>query len=151
MEKMKIIPATETNADAIAMLFDHYRQFYECEADSELSKQFIAERLHNNESIIFVAIDDEGVARGFVQLYPSFCSIDAGKILILHDLYVEASVRKQGIGKLLMDKATEYARKNDVVRIDLLTAKDNFPGQALYEKLGYEKTLEDFFAYSLKV
>jgi len=52
---------------------------------------------------------------------------------------------------MLMDKATEYARENNVVRIDLLTDKTNYPGQALYEKLGYEKALEDYFAYSLKV
>ena len=148
---MKIIPATEDNTDAIAGLFDHYRQFYQCESDIELSKRFISERLHNNESTIFVAIDDGAVTRGFVQIYPSFCSIDAGKILILHDLFVEKSVRNQGVGRLLMDKATEYARENDVVRIDLLTDKTNYPGQALYEKLGYERALEEFFAYSLKV
>lgn len=148
---MKIIPATGANTDAIAALFDQYRQFYECESDIELSKRFIGARLQNNESKIFIAIDNEGVTRGFVQLYPSFCSIDAGKILILHDLFVDASVRNQGIGKMLMDKATEYARENNVVRIDLLTDKTNYPGQALYEKLGYKKTLEEFFAYSLKV
>ena len=148
---MKTIRATETNTDAIAELFDLYRQFYQCESDIELCKRFIGERLHNNESSIFVAIDDQGVTCGFVQLYPSFCSIDAGKILILHDLFVEVSARTQGIGKLLMDKATEYARENNVVRIDLLTDKTNNPGQALYEKLGYEKTLEEYFAYSLKV
>jgi ribosomal protein S18 acetylase RimI-like enzyme len=148
---MKVIPASEAHVDAIAELFNRYRQFYECESDINLSKQFIADRLNNNESTIFIAIDDDSVTRGFVQLYPSFCSIDAGKILILHDLFVEESVRNQGVGKLLMDKATEYARNNDVVRIDLLTDKTNHPGQALYEKLGYEKTLESFFAYSLKI
>ena len=148
---MRIISATEANTDAIAALFDQYRQFYQCESDIELSKQFIAARLHNNESTIFIAIDDEAVTRGFVQLYPSFCSIDAGKILILHDLFVDESVRNQGVGKSLMDRASVYARNNDVVRIDLLTEKTNQPGQALYEKLGYEKTLDGFYAYSLKV
>ena len=148
---MEILPATETNTDAIAALFDLYRQFYQCDSDIELSKRFIYERLHNNESTIFIAIDNEGLTHGFVQLYPSFCSIDAGKILILHDLFVDAPVRKQGVGKMLMDKATEFAREIGVVRIDLLTDKTNHPGQALYEKLGYEKTLEDFFAYSLTI
>jgi len=146
---MKIIRADETHTDAIAELFDQYRQFYECESDIALAKQFVDERLRNRESTIFIAVDDKGITRGFVQLYPSYCSIDAGKILILHDLFVSASLRNQGVGRQLMDKATEYARENDVIRIDLLTAKTNHPGQALYEKLGYEKTLEDFFAYSL--
>jgi ribosomal protein S18 acetylase RimI-like enzyme len=148
---MKVIPASEAYVDAIAELFDRYRQFYECESDMSLSKQFIADRLSNHESTIFIAIDDGSVTRGFVQLYPSFCSIDAGKILILHDLFVDDSVRNQGIGKLLMDKATEYARETGAVRLDLLTDKTNYPGQALYGKLGYRKTNEEFFAYSLKV
>ena len=148
---MKIIRATQDNVEAIAGLFDLYRQFYECESDIALSKRFITERLQNDEAVIFIANDDLDKTQGFVQIYPTFCSIDAGKILILHDLYVDASVRNQGIGKLLMDQATEYARNNDVVRIDLLTDKTNYPGQALYEKLGYEKALENFYTYSLKI
>ena len=148
---MKTKRADETDIDSVAGLFDHYRQFYQCKPDITLAKKFISERLSNQESTIFIAIDDASITRGFVQLYPSFCSIDAGKILILHDLFVDASARKQGVGKMLMDKATEYARENNVVRIDLLTDKTNYPGQALYEKLGYQKTLEEYFAYSLKV
>lgn len=148
---MKIKRASESDSESIAMLFDLYRQFYQCESDMVLSNEFIAERLANQESTIFMAIDNYGYTTGFVQLYASFCSIDAGKILILHDLYVDESVRKQGVGKLLMDRATEYARETGVGRIDLLTDKTNFPGQALYEKLGYEKNLESFYAYSLKL
>jgi len=148
---MKIRQAGLADVKAIAELFDLYRQFYECKPDLALSEKFIEERIGNGESIIFLALDDDDKTVGFVQLYPSFCSIDAGKILILHDLYVDAGCRNQGVGRFLMDKATEYARETGVIRLDLLTDKTNFPGQALYEKLGYEKTLESFFAYSLKV
>ena len=53
---------------------------------------FIADRIEREESDIFVALDGD-TAGGFVQLYPSFCSVDAAKIYILYDLYVDASVR----------------------------------------------------------
>ncbi len=148
---MKIKQARLTDVKAFAELFDLYRQFYECKSDLELSEKFITARLKNNESIIFLALDDNDNAVGFVQLYPSFCSIDAGRILILHDLYVDDSCRNQGVGRLLMDRASEYARETGAVRLDLLTDNTNFPGQALYEKIGYEKTLENYFAYSLKL
>jgi len=148
---MKIIKATEIHIDEISHLFDLYRQFYECEPDLELAKKFILDRIKNNESTIFIAIDEGSPATGFVQLYPSFCSVDAVKILILYDLYVDSSCRKCGIGEALMNKATEFARESGVSRIDLLTAITNKPGQALYEKLGYKKVLEDFYAYSLQV
>ena len=50
-----------------------------------------------------------------------------------------------------MNAATEWAKSNGAARLDLLTANNNLAGQHLYEKLGYEKTNEDFYAYSLQV
>ena len=115
-----------------------------------LCEQFISDRIANNESVIFVALDD-GNAVAFTQLYPSFCSVDAVKILILYDLYVAPNHRNRGVGALLMNRARDFAEETGVARIDLLTAKTNLPGQHLYEKLGYCRTLEDFHAYSLSV
>ncbi len=48
-----------------------------------------------------------------------------------------------------MQKAASFAKEAGAGRIDLLTAHDNLAGQALYEKQGYEKVNEDFYAYSL--
>ena len=145
---MKIVKATKTQIPEVARLFDLYRQFYECDADIEPARNYISERLENNESTIFIAIDDENVC-GFVQLYPSFCSVEAVRILILYDLYVDASGRNKGTGALLMNRASEYADEQGAARLDLLTGKDNYPGQHLYEKLGYKKVNEGFYAYSL--
>lgn len=100
--------------------------------------------------MIFLAVEDCS-AKAFVQLYPSFCSVDAIKIFILYDLYVDKSVRNSGVGEALMNKAREFAKHSGAARIDLLTAVDNKAGQHLYEKLGYKKVLEDFHAYSLQV
>jgi len=52
---------------------------------------------------------------------------------------------------LLMNRASKYAREHGASRIDLMTAISNKPGQHLYEKLGYKRVLEDFYAYSLQV
>lgn len=147
---MNIRRVTEADIHSIAVLFDLYRQFYQCPADPKLSTDYITERFSNNESVIFIAVDEDAQTIGFVQIYPSYCSIDAGKILILHDLYVQADRRKQGVARLLMDRATEYARETGALRINLLTDKTNYAGQALYEKIGYQKALQDFYAYSLK-
>lgn len=147
---MKILEATIEHVAEIAKLFDLYRQFYACEPDIELATNFISERIQNKESTIFVA-DDNGEIKGFVQMYPSFCSVDAIKIYILYDLYVDARGRNSGIGAMLMNKAREHAIEQGASRIDLMTAFSNKPGQHLYEKLGYEKVLEDFYTYSLKV
>ena len=147
---MKIVKASGEHIAEVSRLFDLYRQFYECEPDLELATRFISERITREESDIFVAVDGDR-ASGFVQLYPSFCSVDAVKIYILYDLYVDADSRKTGLGERLMNYATDWARKNGAARLDLLTAHDNVIGQSLYEKLGYKKVNEDFYAYSLQV
>lgn len=147
---MEIVRGNESHISEISRLFHLYRQFYKCEPDIDLATQFITDRIKNEESVIFVA--SEGAAlKGFVQMYPSFCSVDAVKIFILYDLYVDECARNTGIGALLMNKATEFAKDEGASRIDLLTAFDNKPGQHLYEKLGYKKVLEDFHAYSLQI
>jgi len=147
---MKIIKAGLKNLSETARLFDLYRQFYECPADTEQTTRFIKERMEKNESDIFLAIDGKS-ASGFVQLYPSFCSVDMIRIYILYDLYVEEKHRKSGIGESLMNKASQWAKDNGALRLDLLTHKSNAAGQHLYEKLGYKKVNEDFYAYSLNV
>ena len=147
---MEIIKAQLQHADDVAVLFDLYRQFYHQKADLKLAQDFISNRIANNESIIFVAYQN-GEAMGFVQLYPSFCSVAATKILILYDLYVAAVHRKKGVGEALMHQATALAKEIGAARLDLLTAVDNIPGQALYEKLGYMRANEGFYAYSLEV
>ncbi len=145
---MNIVKANQTHIPEVARLFDLYRQFYECEPDLDLATRFISDRLARNESDIFVATHGDRAA-GFVQLYPSFCSVEAVKIYILYDLYVDADQRKSGVGEDLMNRATEWAGENDAARLDLLTAHTNTIGQHLYEKLGYQKVHEDFHAYSL--
>jgi ribosomal protein S18 acetylase RimI-like enzyme len=153
MHEIQIVRATQAHVPGVARLFDLYRQFYQCEPDLELAADFIGSRMGNDESAIFVALtkvgNEAGNGAGFVQMYPSFCSVEAVKIQILYDLYVDEDFRKQGLGRKLMERATRYARESGAARLDLLTAKDNFPGQALYESLGYAKTNEDFFAFSL--
>ena len=146
---MKIDKATLDDLNEVARLFDLYRQFYECEPDLELAREFIAARISNGESTIFIAVGPGNEVMGFTQLYPSFCSVEAVMILILYDLYVDANHRKSGVGEALMNRATEHARRCGAARIDLLTDKTNLAGQSLYEKLGYVRTNQDFFAYSL--
>ena len=147
---MTIMKANTEHISEVARLFDLYRQFYDCESDSALATQFIKERIENDESDIFLTIENNH-ACGFVQLYPSFCSIQAAKIFILEDLYVEAQYRKTGLGESLMQRAAQWAREKGAARLDLLTAKTNNAGQSLYEKLGYRKVNQDFYAYSLDV
>ena len=134
----------------LAALFDAYRVFYEQPSDTPLARKFIAERLDNKDSVIFVALDSELKLIGFCQIYPSFCSVIAARIGVLYDLFVDPSVRKSGAGKALMLAAHEYAAQHGFARLDLTTAKTNMAAQGLYESLGWVRD-DVFYSYSKEV
>lgn len=130
--------ATFADLEALAALFDGYRQFYEQTPDRTRARDFIAARLAKNESVLLLAEDEAGRALGFIQLYPSFCSISAAPIYILSDLFVDPAGRRAGTGRQLMRAAEATARADGMVRLDLTTAHTNSRAQALYESLGWQ-------------
>jgi GNAT superfamily N-acetyltransferase len=133
---MEILRAQIKDADLIAPLFDAYRQFYKASSDIEASRQFIFDRLTNDESVIFLAMEGER-ALGFVQLYPLFASVALQSLWLLNDLFVVESVRKEGVGKKLMKHAEQFAQETGSRGLFLRTAADNYPAQKLYEKCGW--------------
>ncbi|MGB2154209.1 MAG: GNAT family N-acetyltransferase [Porticoccaceae bacterium] len=145
---------TQANLDdleQVAVLFDLYRQFYEEEADLNLARQYIEQRMQTQSSVIFIAWDKEGAdkkAIGFTQLYATYCSVEASTIWVLYDLFVDSSQRNQGVGRALMNRAKAMALESGASRIDLETAVDNISAQGLYETLGYKRD-SDFYKYSL--
>ena len=142
--------ATVGDADAIGVLFDEYRQFYEQPPDLALARRFVRERLQRGESIVLVgSVGDESPA-GFCQIYPTFCSVAAAPIFILYDLYVRRSARRSGIARALLLAAREEATAAGAARMDLQTAKTNAPARALYESLGWELDVT-FDTYHLRL
>jgi GNAT superfamily N-acetyltransferase len=149
-DSISIRPYEPRDLPETARLFDLYRQFYEQRADLPLAERFIRARTENAESVILVADVGEGMLGGFCQLYPSFCSVAAGPIYVLYDLFVAPSVRRGGVGKALLAAAHERARGDGKVRMDLTTAKTNATAQSLYESMGWVRD-EVFYTYTLDV
>ena len=139
--------AEARDLDQLAELFDQYRQFYECPPDLGAAKNWIAENLERGRSTLFAA-DNGSQLLGFTQLYPALCSVDLVDYFVLYDLYVVEAARRQGIARSLMNAASEWAKAQGADRLDLETARDNAPGQALYRDLGYELD-EVFLKFSL--
>jgi AcrR family transcriptional regulator/ribosomal protein S18 acetylase RimI-like enzyme len=148
--KITIKLASSKDSKEVAALFDLYRQFYEEAADPALAQRFIRQNISGKRSSIYLARNGENEAVGFVQLYDSWCSVEAAPICILYDLYVDENARQGGVGRKLMQAAEKHARKKKACRIDLETGRDNLIGQALYEDLGYERD-EAFYSYSLEL
>jgi ribosomal protein S18 acetylase RimI-like enzyme len=140
--------ATLADANAVAPLFDAYRQFYNKPADPGLALRFIGERLANGESAIFLATGEDGAALGFVQLYPTFSSVSAARVYTLNDLFIAPQARRGNLARRLIDAAAHFARAQGAIRMSLSTGKTNEAAQALYESGGWVRD-EQYFHYSL--
>lgn len=145
---MKIFRAGIKHIEELAGLFNQYRVFYQKESNLEACRRFLAERLENDQSIVFAAQSSEGNLVGFTQLYRSYCSVELKPLVYLYDLFVEPSTRRGGAAHALMEAARQYAVEQGADRLQLETARDNVSAQALYEKLGYRRDTE-FHTYHL--
>jgi ribosomal protein S18 acetylase RimI-like enzyme len=145
---MDIFRVNIEHLDELASLFDQYRQFYQQPPNLEACRAFMAERINNDESVIFAAQSDEGSIVGFTQLYRSFCSVELQEIFYLYDLFVDPSARRTGAARALMEAARQYAAAREAGRLTLETAISNRIAQALYEDIGYERDKE-FYTYHL--
>ncbi|WP_085746003.1 GNAT family N-acetyltransferase [Pseudomonas sp. R45(2017)] len=134
---LQALRATTIHLEAVAKLFDAYRGFYGQSSNLEQSRAFIAERMAGNESAIFLVEDESGEALGFVQLYPTFSSIDAHRTWLLSDLFTTPAARGRGVGRLLMNTARDFSIETGAKGLVLETATDNFTAQGLYESLGW--------------
>jgi ribosomal protein S18 acetylase RimI-like enzyme len=147
---MIVRQATTADLDMVAPLYDAYRQFYTQPPDLAAARTFIGDRIRRGESTVFLALeDDESKALGFTQLYPAFCSVAAKPYYVLYDLYVASGARRRGVARQLMERAQEFATETGAFRLELQTARDNRPAQALYESLGWVQD-EQYFVYTLK-
>ncbi|MFJ2691596.1 GNAT family N-acetyltransferase [Pseudomonas sp. NPDC087336] len=140
--------ADASHIDTIVPLFDAYRGFYGQPSNLPQSRHFIAERIARDESVIFFAEDANGQALGFVQMFPTFSSIDAHRTWLLGDLFTTPAARGKGVGTLLMNTARDFARLMGAKGMTLETATDNFSAQRLYESLGYVRD-PGYYTYCL--
>ena len=146
-EHIKIIQAHIEHVDKIVDLYGGYRVFYGREKDVEKEKTFIKQRIENNESVIFLAVDDDGSAMGFIQLYPLFSSVAMRRIWLLNDLYVDKEYRKRGVASALLDRAIEFGKSTGALNVFLETGMENKEAQKLYEKQGWEQDTEHFIYF----
>lgn len=132
-----IIQATTRHLDMLVPLFDAYRVFYQKPSNPGAARSFLEERLQNEESVIYLAVENDK-AIGFTQLYPLFSSTRMQRLWLLNDLYVSPAYRGRSISKQLIDKAKELVRATNAAGLQLETAKDNHIGNRLYPAVDFE-------------
>jgi len=134
--------ARAEDTDAIAPLFDAYRQFYGAATDLAGARAFIAARLERAESVILLAralprASEPSRAVGFAQLYPSFSSVSMGSIIVLNDLFVLPSWRRSSVARSLVEETARHGERVGAIRVHLSTQLTNAPARRLYQSLDF--------------
>ena len=137
--------AQPADLDALTVLFDAYRQFYEQPSDLPRARQWLRERLRFGESMVLVA-KRGGIAVGFTQLYPMFSSVRTARTWILNDLFVDAGARRKGVARALLDAAAAFAREDGAMGISLETSQDNAAARALYRAAGWNEDATQWYS-----
>ena len=138
--------ATLQDLEKLAPLFDAYRIFYKKESYLQAAKEFLKERLTNQESVIFIVYDDEK-AVGFTQLYPLFSSVNMAPTWLLNDHFVNPTYRGKKIGKQLLEAAQNHCKATNAKGVSLETERSNVIGNKLYSTMGFEGDQDHNFYY----
>ena len=141
--------ASPSDINAIAPLFDAYRQFYGQAPDLPRAHDWLRQRMQADETVVLVARDDVGHLAGFTQLYRMFSSVRTARTWVLNDLYVEPSARCTGVGRALLDAAVAFARDEGAVGIALETSRDNASARALYRSAGWVEEPSQWYSVAL--
>lgn len=135
--------------ESLSIIFNAYRVFYNQASDMNLARSFIRDRLIQKDSQFIIKKDNENNIVGFIQLYPVFSSISAGKAWILNDLYVSEQNRKLGIATDLIQHAITFGKSTNAKYIVLETSFDNISAQTLYKQVGFvEQDKTKLFEFS---
>lgn len=146
---VEIRKASWEDLDDLAVMFDMYRIFYEHPSDVEACKQFLQERMHYNQSVIYIAMI-EGKAAGFTQLYPIFSSAGLKRTWLLNDIFVKEDYRKQHVASLLLDAAMQLGKETNSAWLLLQTSIENYAAHIVYQKKGWERLDDIFYQFNIQ-
>ena len=137
--------ADENDLEILSCLLHKYRIFHGGKGQVEDARRFLLERIRNNQSYLFLAVDSEERALGYAQVYPSYSSVSLVQVFILNDMFVESNSRGLGVGSALLVAVENYAKKCGVSKLRLSTTVDNHSAQRVYEKNGWKRSDEYYF------
>ncbi len=114
----------------------------------EKQKKGLLEIINSNNSIIFVAKknfdnknnNNNNKIIGMVSLQILISTAEGGKVGLLEDLIINKNCRNKGIGTKLIKTVEEYCIKNNLLRLSLLSDKNNKNALLFYKSKNYNTT-----------
>lgn len=130
-----------TDLSMLMPLVRSYCDFYEVNPRDDrlvgLSRALIDDPTEGSQ---FLALNDERLPVGFATIYWTWSTLDASRIGVMYDLFVEPEVRGSGVGRKLIEHLRGVCRKRGVGKLVWSTAPDNATAQRLYDSTGAESS-----------
>lgn len=144
---MKIFKAEQWNIEVLAPLFETYRLANGMSENPDRTLTFLTNRIRFNESMFFVAVNENAQAVGFVQLYPRLSSLQLQRYWQLTDIFVKEDKHQTDIYAALISKAKEFVRYTQSNR---LVAELSQAQQSILEREGFKlNTKKSLFELTL--
>ncbi len=144
---ISIRPATEADFDQVGQVFTEELAFHRGLlpemfdlANPIMTREWYSDELSNPGKALFVAELGEiiGILQMEIRTNPADPIFKARRYACVVELAVTARFRGQGVGRLLMDRAREWASAQGVHEIELQVWELNQRAIRFYDKLGYE-------------
>ncbi|QEC46306.1 GNAT family N-acetyltransferase [Baekduia soli] len=132
-------------AEVVAGLLVRFRDHLGYDWPSENAFLAGVERLMDDRDTEFLlaAPGDDARPAGVVQLRFRFGIWRAGGDCLVEDVFVGDEARGQGVGRALMELATERALQRGCRRMELDVSEANAAGLALYRAFGFRESAGD--------
>ncbi|MBS4218088.1 GNAT family N-acetyltransferase [Bacillus sp. FJAT-49711] len=136
--KIKIIRLSIDSINEASFLLAHYIHPYQwAEKKQEECLHNLKQLLQFKNADFLVALNGDAPA-GFIALNWGFSTTKGKPILLIQDLFVMPSFRRNGIAKMLIDESVLLAKERDANRLQLNTSTSNNNARSLYQSKGFE-------------
>ncbi len=139
--EVDIAPVTAAELEQLLPLIAAYQRFYGVEEiDEERNRTFFRRFLAPSEIGMLIGAHQGDRLVGHACLYWHFSSTLATDTVLMNDLYVDESVRGQGVGRALIEASAAVARGRGAPHLEWATEPDNLTAQRLYDSTGAERS-----------
>jgi GNAT superfamily N-acetyltransferase len=143
-----IARVTQGDLPELLALMRAYCAFYEetaaiappsDEALAEYGRALLADPGREGVQLMAWSVAD-GTPLGFATVLRTWSTLAAGRLAVMNDLFVDPAARGTGLADALILACRDEARGHGASRLAWQTAPDNLRAQAVYDRLGAERS-----------
>ena len=144
------------DATRLAALFDEdmreLGEAVELQAQRELAEAVITASASPRPACLCWVVEREGGAQGVELVAVLLANFNwspkfGGRALWIESLYVTPTARRQGVGRVLVERLLDWSEDHGVRGVDIEAYHGNTPAGVLYRSLGFHRLGRERFAY----